>query len=532
MFIILTQTIQNLFKQASASFKLVKIVLISTSTYPSDQGLRTISACLKREGHHVKMVFMPLAEDYSLKYSGRALDKLKEICTGAGMIGVSAYASTSPRAEQVISFLKQLEVPIVWGGPHATISPDKCIEHCDIVCRGEGEESVIELAEAIEKGKKYDNIPNLWIRKEGGLIKNEIRNMPDCLDCYAAPDYDLKDHYILEKGRLVPFLERHLNGMIFFMTTRGCPNACAYCSNHLYRQLYHGHGKLLRRYSVSYVIKELKRLKEKFKTVGVFDIRDETLLARPLEEIKEFSERYKKEVGIRFKCLADPTTMDEDKLRLLVEAGLTDIIIGIQSGSDRVNIEVYKRFIKREQVIRAAKIVNKFKNLAVMYDMITTNPYEEPQDVLDSISILMEIPKPYFLSVNNLVFFLGTPLYEKAVADGTIKSKKDSAFDLNYWDRWKHIKLKKKNAYLNLVLNLMRGPVTEKRYGLLPSPFLRFLIKPKVVSFNLKHKAPTYFVGYIVQVMDFFREHVAKPVYRNMLPTNFKVWYDKVRYKV
>ncbi|MFH1637023.1 MAG: radical SAM protein, partial [Candidatus Woesearchaeota archaeon] len=304
------------------------------------------------------------------------------------------------------------------------------------------------------------------------------------------------------------------------------------CSNHLYRQLYCSHGKLLRRYSVDYVIKELKRLKQRFNSVGVFDIRDETLLARPLEEIKDFSERYKKEVGIRFKCLADPPTVHEEKLKHLIDAGLTDIIIGIQSGSDRVNLEVYKRYIKRGQVLKAAKILNKFKGkLAVMYDMITTNPYEEKEDVLDSISICIEIPKPYFLSVNNLVFFLGTPLYEQAIKDGIIKNKEDSAFDLNYWDRWKHIKLKKKNAYLNLVLNLMRGPVTEKRYGLLPASVLKFLIKPKVVDFNLKHTSPTYLVGSCVQVMDYFRENVAKPLYRS-LPTGFKVWYDKVRYKV
>ncbi|MBU2637811.1 MAG: B12-binding domain-containing radical SAM protein [Nanoarchaeota archaeon] len=511
----------------------MKIVLISTSTYPSDQGLRTISSCLKRAGHKVKMVFMPMAEDYSLRYSQKALQQLKSICKDAGLIGVSAYASTSPRAEQAIHFLEQFHVPLVWGGPHATISPEMCIKHCDIICRGEGEEAMLELAARIEKGKDYSNVANLWIRKGSEVIKNDVRNMPDCLDCYAQPDYDLEDHFILERGKLVPFQEKHLNGMIFFMTTRGCPNSCSYCSNFLYRQLYHGHGKLLRSYSIDYVIDELKRLKNKFPSVGVFDIRDETFFARPLEDIKLFAERYKKEVGIRWKCLADPTTMNEGKLRLLVDAGLTDIIIGIQSGSDRLNFEVYKRFIKKEQVVKAAKIANKFKGkLAVMYDMITTNPYETPDDVLASINILREIPKPYFLSVNNLVFFLGTPLYEKALKDGIIKTKKDSAFDLNYWDRWKHIKLKKKNAYLNLILNLMRGPVTEKRYGILPAPLLKKLISRKAVDFNLKHTAPTYIAGQFVQAADYFREHIAKPLYRNMLPTSVKVWYDRVRYRV
>jgi radical SAM superfamily enzyme YgiQ (UPF0313 family) len=511
----------------------MKIILISTSTYPSDQGLRTVSSCLKKEGHEVKLVFMPMDEDYTLKYPLKALIQLRKLCKGAGLIGLYAFASTSPRAIQVIHFLKPLGTPIAWGGPHATISPDKCLQHVDIVCRGEGEEAAIELVEALEKGKDYSKIQNLWVRKDGKLIKNDVRCLKPDLDHLAPPDYDLEDHFILEKGRLIPFQERHLNGYIFFMTSRGCPNACTYCSNHLYRQLHSKKGKLIRSYSIGYVIEEMKRLKKKLPSIGVFDIRDETLLARPLEEIKEFSKRYKKEVGVRFKCLADPPTTNEEKLKYLVDAGLTDIIIGIQSGSDRVNLQVYKRYIKSSQVVKAAKILNKFKGkLAVMYDMITTNPYEEEEDVLESINILREIPKPYYLSVNNLVFFLGTPLYEQAIKDGIIRRRKDSAFDLNYWDRWKHIKLKKKNAYLNLVLNLMRGPCTNKRYGLLPASVLKFLVKDNVVEYNLKHKTPTYIAGTMVSVMDFFREKVAKPIYRKMLPTSLKVWYDKVRYKV
>lgn len=509
----------------------MKFVLISTSTYPSDQGLRTVSSCLKRSGHKVKMIFLPAEEAYHMKYPECAVNQIIEICKDAGVIGISSYASTSVRAEDIIEKLKPLGKPIVWGGPHATISPQMCIEKVGIVCVGEGEEAMVELADKIEKGEDYSHVQNFWVKKGKKIFKNEIRQMPHMLDNLAPPDYDLEDHYILKKDSLTPFFEKDLNGMIFFMTTRGCVNACTYCSNHRYRQLYTGKGKLLRSYSIGYVITELVRLKNKFSTIGVFDIRDETLLARSYEDIKEFADRYKKEVGVRFKALADPPTVREDKLQLLVDAGMTDIIVGIQSGSDRVNLEVYKRYIGRDQALKAAQIINKFKDkLTVMYDFITTNPYENPEDVLDSIKLCMELPKPYFLSVNNLVFFLGTPLYEQAVADGTVKSKDDSAYDLNYWDRFKHIKLKKKNAYLNLVFNLMRGVVTERRYGVIPAPLLKRLVSESYVAYNLKHTAPTYAAGYTVQAFDFMRENVAKPLYRS-LPTDFKVWYDKVRYK-
>ena len=160
---------------------------------------------------------------------------------------------------------------------------------------------------------------------------------------------------------------------------------------------------------------------------------------------------------------------------------------------------------------------------------MTTNPYETKEDILASINLLLKMPSPYYLSVNNLVFFEGTKLYEQAIKDGFVKENEKTS-DINYWDRWKHIKSKKKHAYLNLVLNLMRGPVTSKRFGVMPRFLLKLLLKEKIVNFNLKHYTPTFLFGNIVGAADFTRENVIKPLYKAM-PVNFKLWYDKVRYK-
>lgn len=514
----------------------MKVTLISTNTYPGDQGLRTLSACLKREGHNVKMIFLPLSEDYSKLYSDEVLNQVEREASGSGLIGIAGMESTTKRARQVIDMFQVRNIPVVFGGPHVTFFPEKCFTYCNIICIGEAEEPIVELAAKLGRRDDITKIKNLWIRQDGGEYKNEVRPPIQNLDLLAHPDYDIADHLILENGKLVSFEERHIGGMIFFQTERGCPQACSYCTNNILRALYKGKSDLLRTHSVDYVIEEFKRLKENFPSIGVIDVRDETFLIRDIKWIREFSEKYRKEIGIRFKCLAEPASMGvealtEEKLQLLVDAGLTDIIVGIQSGSDELNFKVYNRFISAKQVIKAAKNVNKFKDrLTVMYDIITCNPYETKEDILATINLLREIPKPYYLSVNNLIFFEGTPLYERALKDGFIKSDKDSAANLNYWDRWKHIKLKKKNAYLNLILNLMRGPVTERRYGIIPKFMLNILINDKIVNFNLRYVAPTYFIGHIVQMADYFRESIAKPIYRSM-PTSFKLWYDQVRYK-
>lgn len=511
----------------------MKITLISTSTYPSDQGIRTISAVLKKAGHEVKTIFATLSEDYSRNYTKSELNQILALCNGSQLIGINSFASTSKRAARIISFLKnRINAPIVYGGVHATISPEDCIKYSDIVCIGEGEGAIVELANAIEKEKKIEKIENLWIKHQNKIIKNPIRNLIDNLDSLPLPDYDLQDHYILENKKIRNFTEYDIGGQIFFLTGRGCPYGCDYCSNSLFNELYKDkRKKVLRWNSPEYIINGIITFKKRFPTLGYFDIRDDTFSLRPLEDIKKFCKIYKEKVNMRFKCLGDPKTISDEKIKLLVDAGCTDIIIGIQ-GSERVNLEIYHRNQKDEYVLNAANILNKYKNkLAVMYDVITCNPYENPEDIINLIRLLQKIPKPYYLSVNNLVFFTGSKLYERAKRDGTIKTEKDSAIALNYWDRSSHIFLKRKNMYLVLILNLMRGVATKNRFGFMPNSLINYLLKSKRVEKNLRNELPTIVSLKFVKLMDTFRERIAKQIYRS-LPLSFRIWYDRVRYKV
>ncbi|MBU0466336.1 MAG: hypothetical protein KKD94_04320, partial [Nanoarchaeota archaeon] len=147
------------------------------------------------------------------------------------------------------------------------------------------------------------------------------------------------------------------------------------------------------------------------------------------------------------------------------------------------------------------------------------------------IRLLQKIPKPYFLSVNNLVFFPGTKLDQRARQDRIIKKEKDAAYQLNYWDRSAHILLKRKNQYLVLILNLMRGVVTESRFGILPNSLLNHLLQKDRVKQNLRKTFTTLLVLRVVSLYDIIRERILKTTYRS-LPLSFRVWYDKVRYRV
>src|SRR3989344_1350716 len=153
----------------------MKISLLSTSTFPADQGLRTLSACLKREGHDVKMIFLTLPEnDYSSVYKKSVLDQLDKMVEGSGLIGITAMSSTSTRAKQLIEHYQNRKIPVVWGGAAPTFYPEKCFKFSNIVAVGEAEEALIELAKKLDEGEDITDIKNLYIRKNEKEFKNPV----------------------------------------------------------------------------------------------------------------------------------------------------------------------------------------------------------------------------------------------------------------------------------------------------------------------------------------------------------------------
>src|SRR3989338_6966198 len=140
----------------------MRVTLLSTSTFPSDQGLRTLSACLEREGHEVLMIFLPLVEDYTRKYSENELKQVEEKAKNSELVGIGSMESTTGRAKQLIDLFQKKGIPVVWGGPHATFFPEKCFELCNILAVGEAEEALVELANKMGKRKDITKIQNLW----------------------------------------------------------------------------------------------------------------------------------------------------------------------------------------------------------------------------------------------------------------------------------------------------------------------------------------------------------------------------------
>ncbi|MBF0538265.1 MAG: B12-binding domain-containing radical SAM protein [Nitrospirae bacterium] len=426
----------------------MKLTLI-TPTPPdiSAFGVRSLSAYLRGKGHAVDIIFLPgsiglLKEGggYVYSYEPALLDQIVEFCRNSQLIGLSFMTNYFDRATQVTQRLrKTLRTPIIWGGIHPSCKPEEALDFADIVCVGEGEEALLELMQHMQTGTDFHGIAGLYFKKDANIIRNPLRPLISNLDVLPPFDFSNNAHYIYDKDTegivpldtkffkdVLPFLPYHdgrLKRAYRTMTDRGCPHRCAYCNVSNLKAMYKDNKTpYLRQRSVPVVIQELVDIRRRYPFIEVVQFFDDTFFARPLREIEEFAGLYRQQVGMPFYCQASPTTLTEEKLLPLIEAGLTYVEMGIQSASSRIKA-LYRRTESNEKVIEAAKLLHRYRSklLPPDYHIILDNPWEEVSDTVETARLLHRLPKPYGLCISSLVFYPQTELYVKAIAEGIIK---------------------------------------------------------------------------------------------------------------
>lgn len=427
----------------------MKAVLISPYPDLTSFGVRTLSACLKQAGHDTRLIFLRLplrhnTGEVGALYSEAALQDTVDLCRDADLIGISLMSSFLPAAIEITTVLREaIRAPIIWGGVHPTVCPEDCLIHADIVCVGEGEDALLALADRIESRQDYSDIQGLWVKISGTVIRNPLGVLSRDLDLYPLPDYDMSTQYILDDGRVVPLThdlfrvamdanlpsDGAMQGVYYqTMSGRGCPHSCTYCINDFMKKLYHGHSYLRWR-SVGHLMEELLQVRMNLPYVNLILISDDAFMARPVKDLREFGLRYRQEINLPFICLASPLTVTDEKMRILSDAGMFQVQMGIESASPRILDIFNRRNISVERVREAISIINKYKETTIpVYDFIFDVPTESDQDRIQSLRLIADIPKPYRINIFSLVLFPGTSLYDRARQDGFIDNKSHSNY--------------------------------------------------------------------------------------------------------
>ncbi len=364
--------------------------------YPSGDpplGVAYLAAILRRAGHEVL-----IADTTFVRRPMRHLRFLMEQWEPE-LIGISAMTSMIANVRSVARLAKQMRRPplVVVGGPHATVMPEETLtdERVDLVCVGEGEQTLLELA---EQDGQPEGVAGLWYRREGQVVRNEARPPAANLDSLPFPAWDLldMDRYI-ELWFQLDAVRYGLRGTSA-MASRGCPYHCSYCQPTLERLF----GRRIRHRCPESIVAELRELKGRYRIDGVMWLDDTFLLNREWVR-KACAALVDAELGLIWGCNVRADRCDRDTLAVMQEAGLRIVHLGIESGSQRVLDEIYHKGITLEQV-REAVATAKGLGLMVRGYFMLGAPTETETEVRATIRLANELP------LDDVSFSITTPL--------------------------------------------------------------------------------------------------------------------------
>jgi len=340
-------------------------------------GLGILSAVLKAAGHQAALlhVTQPIARQEFLARLGALLP-----AEGPRLIGFSITSNMVPFLREWSGWIKAQwpEAWIIAGGVHPTLVPQETlsIPGVDLVCVGEGEGAIVELASALQENRPPSGIRNLWWKRaDGSIEQNPLRPLVD-LDTLPFPDRALYDY---------PHLHHERQGEATMMVSRGCPYACTYCCNEALREVYRGLGRPVRFRSVPLVIAELRQVLQDYTFVRRF-VFDDDILPLRRDWFRDFAQAYAAEIGRPFACNLRPNLADEEIVGLLKTAGCDEVRFGIESGNDAIRNGLLNRRLSREEIFRAVDLCHR-AGMKVFSFNIVGFPGETVAQMLDTVKL-------------------------------------------------------------------------------------------------------------------------------------------------
>ncbi len=315
-------------------------------------GIEYLSACLKRAGHRVSLIFNPLLfRDATLDLPWAASWMNRDAWLVDELVGLEpdliAFSSTTDWFQWQVGFARAFKqrrpgTPVIFGGIHPTTAPEHVLRHPEIdwVCIGEGEEAMVELCAELDSGRGPERVANL----QGRTFTNPPRPLFQDLDAIPFPDKTL----FYEKA---PYFKP----VYTLMASRGCPFKCSFCNNSSLRKVYPNEKHFVRRRSVANVLDELEQALRDFRFSAV--LFEDDIFTGDIERTREFCEGYRARIHRPFVVETHPATTRIEELELLREAGCVQIEIGIQT----LNAEARRRIARyetNEQIESALKALH------------------------------------------------------------------------------------------------------------------------------------------------------------------------------
>jgi radical SAM superfamily enzyme YgiQ (UPF0313 family) len=391
------------------------------SSYHPPLGLLYIGRVLEDEGYKVEVIDF-LAEKYPLK-------TLINNLSSADAVGITVFSSAYSESlhggnytyaykesAKVADFIKGInsELPILIGGPHCTIQPEKSlveIPSADISLEGDGEEVIKDIAKALKGKKLLSDLPGIHYRENNKIKKGKPAKIIEYLDKIPFPARHLVDKYDYGKTLKSYFFKQKFTSII---TGRGCPYNCSFCTRNALGY------RIFRKRSVENVVNEIQEINEKYNSVMIVDdtfFADEKRADQIIDRLIE--------LGMDLEIYVEGARVDTAKrstYNKMKKAGVKHLYYGLESGNQDV-LNFYNKSATIEQIRRAINLSSKIGFFTVG-TFILGAPIETKKHIEKTISFACSLPLDGVI-FTILTYKFGSPLWEEAIKKGKIQESDD-----------------------------------------------------------------------------------------------------------
>ncbi|MFC1658042.1 B12-binding domain-containing radical SAM protein [Candidatus Omnitrophota bacterium] len=427
-------------------------------------GLLSLGAVLEKNNYKVKIINLfqlsgipQLTDDASFcSNAGRII-----VRQGADILGFNSRCDTYPIVLNIARQCKQLNPQsiILIGGPQATATDYDTLKNfpfVDIIVRGEGESTLLDLMHCLKKKRDPGNVAGITYRKNGNIIRNKPRELIKNLNTLPLPAYHLIEEYL-------PNSEELKDGWAYISIGRGCPHKCTFCSTGMFWQ---------RRYRIrspENILKEIIFLKKNYK-INRFYLGHDNFLTNTKDIERICNILLGKKINIEWSCSSRVDSIDKGLFEVMSRSGCKRIFFGIESGSSKIQKSIKKK-IDVSLIPKAIQECRKYNIFAIL-SFIIGFPNENKEDLNETLKLALNsrLFENCYSHIRLLTPIAGTEIF--------IKNKRK-------------LYLKESWADLYLIGNLIKKTIWSKslikKYPLIFSSF--YCIKLKYLPEQLTYQA-------------------------------------------
>lgn len=375
-------------------------------------GILSIAAVLEKEGIDVEIVPAEI-----LKLSWRDIAK-KIQADRPDIVGVTSTTENRFQSFELVKVARKAHPPalLVMGGPHASMAAEDTLAHLrelDVVVRGEGELTMLDLCRALDRKwhiNSISHIAGISYRDGGRILSNKPRSPIHNLDGLPFPAFHLIP---FEKYNFkVDVPGQGLLQGVNIMTSRGCPFNCNFCATPI------NWGRSVRVRSAENVVQEIEHhVREREARVIFFNDDTFNFNMKRVEDICQLL--IERKLPVFWQCEIRIDLMSKALLARMKEAGLFWASFGLEAGSERVRNEIIDKKIKIEDF---HNIIAWCRELEIIPNpfFIFSHPTETWEEAQETIRIIEQYQDQVDASVAILHIYPGTPLERTAREKGIL----------------------------------------------------------------------------------------------------------------